>query len=94
MWLKLAIVAAVVWWIFIRKANATGVIQGTGEDFDSVTADQLSGQAMNGGPVPVGSVDVGDWSASFTEGNGNWSDAYRSHANEDDMMLNAMAGGA
>jgi len=79
MWLKIAIGAAVVWWLFLRKANAsTGVIQGGGADFDAITADQLSG-------APAGDVTVGDeWSASFIEGNGNWADAYRSHATEDD----------
>lgn len=81
MLLKLAIAAALVWWFFLRgKAHAaTGVIQPDGgPDFDPVTASQLGG-------VATGDVNIGDeWSATFVKGDGNWSDAYRSHASEND----------
>ena len=75
--LKLVIIAAAVWWLFLRKAQASTVIQAEGPDFDAATADQLNGAA-------TGDVSVGDdWSATFTTGNGNWSDEYRSHAAEE-----------
>jgi hypothetical protein len=77
-WLKVAIGAVVIWLLFRGKAQAsTGVIQGEGPDFDPVTADQLN--AARRGEVTVGD----DWSATFITENGNWSDAYRSHANEE-----------
>jgi hypothetical protein len=84
MLLKLIIVAALVWWFFLRgKAQAsTGVIQGAGPDFDPVTAGQVAASAR-------GSVSVGDeWSATFLAGDGNWADAYRSHATADADAMN------
>ena len=72
--LKLIIIAAAVWWLFLRKAQASTVIQGEGPDFDATTAEQLNAAA-------TGDVTVGDeWTATFTVGNGNWSDEYKSHA--------------
>lgn len=88
--LKLAIVAALVWWFFLRgKAKAaTGVIQPEDQpDFDPVTANQLFAAAK-------GDVVLGDeWSATFVAGDGNWADVYRSHATVADPVANDEPGG-
>lgn len=94
MLLKLAIAAALVWWFFLRgKANAaTGVIQPEGQpDFDPVTADQLNAVATH-------DVSIGDeWSATYMSGagggDGNLSDYYRTHANEN-LDFSAVDSGA
>jgi hypothetical protein len=88
--LKIAIAAAVVWWLFFRGKGGptkTGVIQLEGQpDFDPVTANQLNGAVK-------GDVTLGDeWSASFVTGDGNWSDAYRSHASEPDPVADEPGG--
>lgn len=63
MWVKIIVVAIVLLWLFRRRANATGVIQGEGPDFDPITASQLSSSGLN----------IGDeWSATFLRNNGNW----------------------
>lgn len=88
-WLKLAIAALIVWLLFRGKRSSTGVISVGGPDFDPLTASQLGG-GKNSCPTDgtigcyTGGVTVGDdWTATFIVGNGNWSDAYRSHANEE-----------
>mgnify|MGYP001591236974 CR=1 FL=1 len=87
MWLKLAIAALVIWLLTRQRKAGAGVISVGGPDFDPLTASQLGGKSScpTNGTIGcyVGGVTVGDdWSATFITGNGNWSDAYRSHATE------------
>jgi hypothetical protein len=72
-------VAAILWLLMGSKPAGAGVISNPG-DFDSVTASQLGG-AVNG-DVSIGD----DWTATFINGTGDWSDAYKSKATIDDFL--------
>lgn len=79
-------VAAILWALLgsskpASAATGTGVISNPG-DFDPATADQLNGAA-------AGDVSIGDeWTATFIKGNGDWSDAYKTHAfSADDLKV-------
>jgi len=88
MWLKVIIGAVVIWLLFFHKkaqaASLSGVIQPEGQpDFDPASMDGITTDQLKG--VAAGDVSIGDeWSATFVAGDGNWADAYRTHAAEPD----------